>query len=184
MKVLRNILAVVVGLVVGGVVNMALVTASPRVIPPPAGVDVSDLESLREAMHLFEPKHFVFPFLAHALGTLAGALVAYLVAASHRPVLAYVVGAFFLLGGIAAARMIPAPPWFVALDLRQHIPMRGPGHFSAAGSQASRSTMGGAHDRVFGSQRECRPRRARGRRGLGRGGRGVQFDRPPFPRRC
>ena len=32
-------------------------------------------------MHLFEPKHLVFPFLAHAVGTLVGALVAYLVAA-------------------------------------------------------------------------------------------------------
>src|SRR5262245_2799880 len=87
MKVLRNILAVVVGLRVGGGVNMALAIASPHVIPPPAGVDVSDPQSLSASMHLFEPKHFVFPFLAHALGTLAGALVAFLVAASHRPVL-------------------------------------------------------------------------------------------------
>ena len=93
MKVLRNILALVVGLIVGGGVNMALVIASPLVIPPPAGVDVSDPQSLSESMHLFEPKHFVFPFLAHALGTLVGALVAYLVAASHRPVFAYVIGA-------------------------------------------------------------------------------------------
>ena len=52
---------------------MALVTASPLVIPPPAGVDVSDPQSLSESIHLFEPKHFVFPFLAHALGTLVGA---------------------------------------------------------------------------------------------------------------
>jgi hypothetical protein len=81
MKVLRNILAVVVGLIVGGGVNMALVITSPLVIPPPACVDVSDPQSLSASMHLFEPKHFVFPFLAHAVGTLVGALVAYLVAA-------------------------------------------------------------------------------------------------------
>ena len=124
MKVLRNILAVVVGLIVGGAVNMALVIASPLVIPPPAGVDVSDPQSLSASMHLFEPKHFVFPFLAHALGTLVGALVAYLVAASHKPVFAYVLGACFLLGGIAAARMIPAPAWFVVLDLAAaYVPM-------------------------------------------------------------
>ena len=72
MKVLRNILAVVVGLIVGGGVNMALVIASPLVIPPPAGVGVSDPQSLSESMHLFEPKHFVFPLLAHAVGTLVG----------------------------------------------------------------------------------------------------------------
>ena len=124
MKLLRNILAVVVGLVVGGAVNMALVIASPHAIPPPAGVDVTDPESLSASIHLFEPKHFIFPFLAHALGTLVGALVAYLIAASHRPVFAYVIGACFLAGGIAAARMIPAPTWFVVLDLAvAYVPM-------------------------------------------------------------
>ena len=124
MKILRNVLAVVVGLIAGGAVNMALVIASPLVIPPPAGVDVSDPQSLSESMHLFEPKHFVFPFLAHALGTLVGALVAYLVVASHKPVFAYVIGACFLAGGIAAARMIPAPTWFVVLDLAMaYVPM-------------------------------------------------------------
>ena len=124
MKILRNVLAVVVGLIAGGAVNMALVIASPLVIPPPAGVDVSDPQSLSESMHLFEPKHFVFPFLAHALGTLVGALVAYLVAASHKPVFAYVIGACFLAGGIASPRMIPAPTWFVVLDLAMaYVPM-------------------------------------------------------------
>jgi hypothetical protein len=124
MKVLRNILAVVAGLIVGGVINMALVITSPLVIPPPAGVDISDPQSLSESMHLFEPKHFIFPFLAHAVGTLVGALVAYLVAASHRPLFAYVIGVCFLAGGIAAARMIPAPVWFVVLDLAAaYVPM-------------------------------------------------------------
>ena len=78
--ILRNIFAVILGLFVGGTVNMALIVASPHVIPPPSGVDVSNTESLRASILLFEPKHFVFPFLAHALGTLAGALVAYLIA--------------------------------------------------------------------------------------------------------
>jgi hypothetical protein len=122
--ILRNILAVIIGLVVGGTLNMALITVSPRVIPPPAGVDVTDAESLRSSAHLFEPKHFVFPFLAHALGTLAGALLAFLVAASYRSVFAFVIGAFFLAGGVAAAFMIPAPTWFIVLDLAlAYIPM-------------------------------------------------------------
>jgi uncharacterized RDD family membrane protein YckC len=75
-------------------------------------------------MHLFEPKHFVFPFLAHALGTLAGALLAFLIAASYRSVFAYAIGAVFLTGGIAATFMIPAPVWFIILDLvAAYIPM-------------------------------------------------------------
>lgn len=121
---LRNVLAIVAGVVIGGGVNMALITLSPSIIPPPPGVDRSSAASLSSAMHLFEPRHFVMPFLAHALGTLAGALAAYLIAASHRVPIAYVIGAVFLCGGVAASFMIPAPIWFIALDLlAAYLPM-------------------------------------------------------------
>ena len=121
---LRNVLAVIAGLVIGSVVNMAVVAVSPSLIPPPAGVDVSDAESLSKSMHLFEPRHFIMPFLAHALGTLAGALAAYLIAATYKARFAYVIGALFLVGGVAASFMIPAPAWFIALDLvAAYLPM-------------------------------------------------------------
>jgi hypothetical protein len=122
--ILRNILALPVGLIVGGAVNMSLILAGPFVIPPPPGVDVTSAESMAATMHLFEPRHFVFPFLAHALGTFTGSLAAFLVAASHRSVFAWIIGAVSLAGGIAASFMIPAPRWFVALDLlAAYIPM-------------------------------------------------------------
>jgi hypothetical protein len=124
MAIIRNIFAVVVGFVAGSVVNMVLVMVGPRIVPAPAGVDVSNAESIAASIHLFEPKHFLFPFLAHALGTFAGALVAFLIAASHRTVFAFVVGVLFLAGGIAASFMIPAPTWFIALDLvAAYLPM-------------------------------------------------------------
>jgi hypothetical protein len=117
LRFLRNLLALVAGVVLGGSVNMALVMLSPSLIPPPTGVDVSNAESLAQSIHLFEPRHFVMPFLAHALGTLVGALTTYLIAASHKAALAWAVGSLYLCGGIAAAFMIPAPAWFIALDL-------------------------------------------------------------------
>jgi hypothetical protein len=121
---LRNGMAVIVGIIVGCIINMALVMAGPRVIPLPAGVDVSDAKSLAAHAHLLEPKHFVFPFLAHALGTLSGAFTCHLIAATHRSLFAYVIGGFFLAGGVAASFMIPAPAWFIAVDLvLAYIPM-------------------------------------------------------------
>ena len=123
-NLLRNVLAVLAGIVVGGIVNMGLIIASPMVIPPPAGVDVTNAESLKAGIHLFGAQHFVMPFLAHALGTLTGALVAYLLAATHRTQMAFVIGVAFLLGGLGAAATIPAPAWFIALDLlAAYIPM-------------------------------------------------------------
>jgi hypothetical protein len=109
---------------VGGLVNSALIMLSPSLIPPPAGVNVNDPESLRTSMHLFEPRHFIMPFLAHALGTLAGAFTAYSIAVTHKLPLALAVGVVFLCGGVAASFMIPAPTWFIALDLIvAYIPM-------------------------------------------------------------
>lgn len=116
-KLLRNVLAVLAGLVIGSVLNLLIITISPMVIAPPAGVDVTNPESLSKAIHLFEPRHFIMPFLAHAVASLVGALVAYLIAASYKTHLAFVIGVLFLCGGVAASFMIPAPVWYIALDL-------------------------------------------------------------------
>ena len=114
---LRNILAVVAGLIIGSAVNMGLIMISGNVIPPPAGVDVTDMESLKSSMHLFEPKHFIFPFLAHAFGTLVGAFIAALIAVKHKIKMALAIGVFFLLGGIMNVFMLPSPVWFNILDI-------------------------------------------------------------------
>ena len=121
---LRRVLAIVLGLAIGGAVNMALVMIGPALIAPPPGADMTTAEGLKAAMPLLEPRHFLMPFLAHAVGTLVGALVGSLIAVSRRAIVAYVVGGFFLCGGIAASVMIPAPAWFKVLDLAvAYLPM-------------------------------------------------------------
>ncbi|PJZ48766.1 hypothetical protein [Leptospira saintgironsiae] len=113
----RNTLSVIAGLLIGSIVNMGLITISGSIIPPPEGADVTTVEGLKASMHLFQPKHFVFPFLAHALGTFVGALLAALIAANHKLKFSLVIGAFFLAGGIANVLMLPSPVWFNVLDL-------------------------------------------------------------------
>ncbi len=127
--IVKNILAVVAGFVVGSIVNMGIVMFSSQVIPPPDGVDVTDMDSLKANMHLFQPKHFIFPFLAHALGTLAGAFVASVLAASHKFKIAIGIGAFFFLGGLTNVIMLSSPIWFAVVDLvGAYIPMGWLGH--------------------------------------------------------
>jgi len=122
--IVRNIIAVVAGLILGGVVNMGIITISGSIIPPPEGADVTTPEGLKASIHLFEPKHFLMPFLAHALGTFVGALVAALIAANRKMLFAIVIGLFNLTGGIVAVTMIPAPMWFNITDLvLAYIPM-------------------------------------------------------------
>lgn len=122
--ILKNILAVIAGIFVGGLVNMGIISISGSVIPPPDGADVTTTEGLKAAMHLFEPKHFIMPLLAHALGTLAGAFVAALIAVNHKMKFALAIGVIFLAGGIASVFMLPSPLWFNVVDLVvAYIPM-------------------------------------------------------------
>ena len=122
--ILKNILAVILGLVLGSAVNMGLIMISGSIIPPPEGADATTMEGLIESMHRFQPKHFIFPFLAHALGTLVGACVAAMIAASHKMKFALAIGVFFLIGGIVNVFLLPSPTWFAIVDIvGAYIPM-------------------------------------------------------------
>ena len=122
--IVKNILAVLTGIIFGSAVNMGIIMISGSVIPPPEGADVTTTEGLKESIHLFQPRHFIMPFLAHALGTLMGALVCAWIAASRKMTFAMVIGVFFLAGGIANLMMLPSPTWFAIVDLvGAYIPM-------------------------------------------------------------
>lgn len=115
--IIRKILAVITGLAAGSAVNMGLVIVGAEIIPPPAGVDVRDVESIKSGMHLFEFKHFIVPFVAHALGTLVGAFAAVIIAAASKMTMALMIGVLFLILGSINALMLPSPVWFVVADL-------------------------------------------------------------------
>ncbi len=133
----RNTLAAIVGFVVGSVVNLGLVTIGMSVIPLPAGADVSTMEAVRASMKLLAPVNFIFPLLAHALGTLAGAFIAAKVAASHHIKFAIGIGVIFLIGGIAMILNCGGPTWFIATDLLlAYIPMALLGGFLAGKSKS------------------------------------------------
>ncbi len=122
--IVKNILAVIAGLLVGSIVNMGIVMISGSVIAPPEGGDITTMEGLKATMHLFEPKHFIFPFLAHAIGALVGAFVAAKIAATKKMTMALLVGVFFFIGGAINVAMLGGPLWFTVLDLvMAYIPM-------------------------------------------------------------
>jgi hypothetical protein len=132
----RNILAAIVGFVIGSVVNLGLVTIGMSVVPLPEGTDVSTMAALRESMKLLAPVNFIFPLLAHSLGTLTGAFVAAKLAASHHMKFAIGIGVCFLIGGIAMILNCGGPMWFIATDLLlAYIPMAFLGGFVACGKR-------------------------------------------------
>ena len=119
----RNILAIIIGWFIGSAINMGLIEAG-HVLIPIEGLDPNDMKALAKVMPTLSAKYFIFPFLAHALGTLIGAIVAGWIAASHKMKFSLAIGVLFLLGGIAVSFMLPAPIWFIACDIIiAYIPM-------------------------------------------------------------
>jgi hypothetical protein len=121
----KNILITIGSIILGGLANSAIVTISPYIFPLPEGVDVKNIKSIADNISLYEPKHFLMPYLAHAIGTLVAAYFVSRFAVSHRFKLAMLCGVLFLIGGIMAVKMIPnSPVWFNTLDLvTAYIPM-------------------------------------------------------------
>ncbi len=133
--ILKNIIAVIAGLLIGGAVNMGIILASSSIIPPPEGADLTTVEGLKAATPMMQPKHFLMPFLAHAVGTLVGACVAARLASSHQMKWALLIGVCFLIGGIANIFMLPSPTWFTIVDLAiAYLPMGYLGGITAARS--------------------------------------------------
>ncbi len=121
--IIRNVLAVIAGWLGGSVINMGLVQLGHKVFPM-VGVDFNNMEELASIMPTLEAKYFIFPFLAHAFGTLVGAFMAARIAANHKMKFAMVIGGLFLLGGIMVNLMLSGPTWFSVLDiLFAYIPM-------------------------------------------------------------
>lgn len=121
--IIKNILAVVAGWVGGSIINMGLIQIGYQIIPI-EGIDTSDMEALAAIMPTLEFEYFIFPFLAHALGTLVGAIIAGWIAVNHKMKFSMGIGGLFLVGGIFVHYLLPAPTWFGAIDiLIAYIPM-------------------------------------------------------------
>ena len=121
--IIKNILAVITGWLGGSAINMGLILTGHKLIPI-EGIDPNDMNALAAVMPTLEFEYFIFPFLAHAIGALAGAAIAGLIAANHKMKFSLGIGGLFLLGGIWVNYMLPGPTWFAATDIiLAYIPM-------------------------------------------------------------
>ena len=75
LHILKRTIVIFISLFSGAMLNGAIINISSKVIAPPKGFDLNTAEGLQAAMPHMGPEHFLFPFLAHALGTLLSALL-------------------------------------------------------------------------------------------------------------
>ena len=117
MNIVRNIVVVLIAVVAGSLLNIGTLLIGNVVVPLPEGTDPMDPVSLAAAIPSFTTGHYIFPFLAHALGTFLGAWIAAKFCTSRALLFAMGIGAWFLFGGALNAITLPAALWFEIGDL-------------------------------------------------------------------
>ena len=127
---LRNIFAVIIGLVVGSFLNMTVINLGYEIFPLPHGLDVNTEEGFKNAITYFKFENYIFPFLAHALGTLIGSLICTLLSKNYKLTFSLIIGFIFLAGGIYMVSIVESPLAFTLIDLiLSYIPMAFLGHY-------------------------------------------------------
>jgi hypothetical protein len=115
---MKSILLSVAGLLLGAITNGIIVQVGSQIVKAPQGLDLSTEQGLAKAMPLMGAEHFVFPFLAHAIGTLVGAYFVSRMNVNRALLNAMAIGFAFLAGGVMMVLTLPGTPWwFVATDL-------------------------------------------------------------------
>jgi hypothetical protein len=121
---IRKILAIVLGVISGGVFNMALVSVSHRIYPLPKGLDPNDFEAFRAHVEAngLPTGALVIVLLAHAGGSFVSGFVCGLIAARPWYLAATILGILWTCGGVAMLMMLPAPKWFAVADVLLYVP--------------------------------------------------------------
>ena len=107
---LRIILSLVLGILSGSAINILLIIAGQNIITAPSSFNPMNAQD-------WTISFFIFPFLAHSLGTLVGSFVAAKASKNYHISISLMVGLWFLAGGIYMTTIIPAPAWFEMLDI-------------------------------------------------------------------
>ena len=116
-RTLKNIGIVILGIIIGMIVNIGLIILGGTIFVLPENFEPMN------AMN-WDVKYFIFPFLAHSIGTLSGAFIVSKLSNKSSIILPLIVGLYFFSGGIYMVTILPAPTWFVLLDvILGYIPM-------------------------------------------------------------
>lgn len=111
---IRNIVAVVIGLAAGMAVNMSLVMLNAYVLfPMPEGMDMNDPEQMNAWVATLPTAAFFVVIAAHLGQSFVGGWVAARLGSSRPMLLAMIVGVASLAGGILSMMDIKGPAWFV-----------------------------------------------------------------------
>lgn len=112
----RNVIAVISGIIAGMALNMGILQISYLAYPIPEGLDINDPAQLQDYLDTLPATAFLVAMLAHLAQSFGGGWVAARLGSSRPMLLAMIVGAGSLAGGVMMMTMVKGPAW-MAIEL-------------------------------------------------------------------
>jgi hypothetical protein len=114
---LRNILAVFAGIIVGSICIWGVETLNHLLYPFPKGIKPDDMEGFKNYIETLPFLGKFMVIVGYALGAVVSGFIATKVAKSEKPNLAIICGVIFLCFTIYNMSVLPTPIWFWILGV-------------------------------------------------------------------
>ncbi len=111
----RQILGVIAGVVVGGLIVFSVELVGHSVFPPPVGMDLSNPDDMKQLISMLPTGALVMVLVGWLLGSLAGAWTADKIA--RNPIAGWIVAGIFILLTAYNFSVIPHPTWMMAAGI-------------------------------------------------------------------
>jgi hypothetical protein len=134
---LKNVSAILFGLITGFVIIRLVEFINHSLYPPPLDL-FTDKDAIKAYVEQLPIGAKLMVIAGWALGSFGGAYVATMIEKSNSPVFPLIVGGLFMIMGIMNMLVIPRPIWFWGLSMLAFIPMAYAGFSLAAKSMNSK----------------------------------------------
>jgi len=114
---LRNLLAVIAGIIAGSICIWAVETVSHLMYPFPKGLKPNDMESFKNYVENLPFFGKFMVIIGYALGAVVSGFVATKISRSGKPNAAIICGAIFTIFTIYNMSVLPTPIWFWVLGI-------------------------------------------------------------------
>lgn len=119
----RKILAVLAGMITGGLIVMIFDELSHLIAPPPEGLDFTDKEAITEFMKTVPVSAFLVMLAGWLLSAFSGAFVASKIVPLSWKSVSLLTGGILMLGAIMNMVMLPHPVWMMVIGILGYFPL-------------------------------------------------------------
>ncbi|WP_411812512.1 hypothetical protein ACLB9Y_05230 [Chryseobacterium scophthalmum] len=114
---LKKILAVVAGIIVGSICVWAVETLNHMLYPYPEGMKLGDMEGFKNYIETLPFLGKFMVIIGYALGALVSGFIATKISKDGKPTAALICGIIFLVFTIYNMTVLPTPIWFWVLGI-------------------------------------------------------------------